>query len=111
MIDRIQNYSEQVSQLQNDVFGEFDKPNRQGIIKLVQFYIFFGMGVEAISVLNDLDFEDEQSKLLAEMASILEDVPSISHGILENFYRCGCNRRALCHVTNKHKKNRWSSID
>jgi len=81
-------YSDQISQLQKDIFGEFDRPNRQGIMKLVQFYIYFGMGIEASSVLRDLEFEDNHSKLLAELASLFDDLPFVSHGILEKSLNC-----------------------
>ncbi len=81
-------YSVQVADLQSRVFGEFDEPNLGAVLELARFFIFFGLGTEAKSLLDDLKLEEFQSDLLMEIANTVEGKPHFDGGILDSAANC-----------------------
>ncbi len=81
-------YSEQVSALQSQVFGEFDTPDPEAVLSLARFFIFFGLGTEAKSLLSDIELDKFQSELLYEIAHTVEGNPHIVGGKLDKAAGC-----------------------
>ena len=81
-------YSVQVVKLQSLVFGEFDEPDPDAVLRLARFYLYFGLGTEAKSILSDLDVDEFQTELLIELAEIVEGKPHVPGGILDQAAGC-----------------------
>lgn len=81
-------YSEQVATLQTRVFGEFDEPDPEAVLELARFYIFFGLGTEAKSLLKDVEVDQYQSDILIEIANTVEGKAYLSGGLLDKSAGC-----------------------
>jgi len=81
-------YSVQAAALNARVFGEFDEPDPDAVLELARFFIFFGLGTEAKSLLRDLKLDQYQSDILIELANTMEGRPYKADGILDKSAGC-----------------------
>ena len=81
-------YSVQAAELKSRVFGEFDEADDEAVLELARFFIFFGLGTEATSLLKDLQLDEYQSEILLELANTVEGNQPISGGVLEKAAGC-----------------------
>lgn len=81
-------FSAQFSELQSQAFGEFDEPVTSAVHELIRLYLYFGLGTEANSLVEDLAENDTQSKLFTELARLVEGEPYVPDGSLDALAGC-----------------------
>lgn len=66
-------FQQQIGPLRGRLLGEFDKPDRVAVLRLVRLYLHFGFGAEARQLLAEIGGPDTADPVLEAMAAILED--------------------------------------
>lgn len=65
-----------ISAQRNDIMGEFDKADREGVLRAVRFHLSIGFGAEARQYLALLPGDDPEAKLLRSMTWAADLLPS-----------------------------------
>ena len=68
---RRESFYGKISEYRGKLVDEFDKPNIEIALKLAQFYISYGMGDEALQVLNIFNTNDRRATIYRSMAVLL----------------------------------------
>lgn len=77
----------QLSGLRRGIVGEFDRPERAGVIALARFYVHIGFGAEARMTLDAFDIAEAEAPWLRTLARIV-DMDSAAPGALRPFAGC-----------------------
>ena len=81
-------FVDQLNELRNNLIGEFDKPDPYAVRDLARFYIAVGFGVEALALLEDMEFELADRDILMEMAEAAEGAPHKPGGVFHRAVGC-----------------------
>jgi len=66
------NYSDEVSQLRSQLYGEFDKLQLETAVDLARLYLFFGFGAEARQVIELSRKSNTEIQVLLALAEVLD---------------------------------------
>ncbi len=66
---------EQISEVRQDLTGEFDVPNPEAVSKAIKFHLFIGFGHEAIAIAASLGSEETDTALWLSLGHLLDDMP------------------------------------
>lgn len=64
-------FNNQLSELRSNLLGEFDQPSPSELEKLIKFYLFFGLTIEADQLLESFETDFPDRKLLTQISNIL----------------------------------------
>jgi hypothetical protein len=73
-----ESYSEGISQLRSQLYGEFDKLVPEAAMELVRFYLFFGFGAETRQVIELSRKSGNEIRVLLALAEILDAEESLT---------------------------------
>ncbi|MCB1354243.1 MAG: hypothetical protein KDK03_16060 [Rhodobacteraceae bacterium] len=63
---------DQVPELRQRLYGEFDQVNPVAVVELAKLYIRYGFGAEAETLLTDFDVETPDKRLLIDLARVVD---------------------------------------
>lgn len=81
-------FSDQFSEMQSKVFGEFDDPDDEVAFELVKLYLYFGLGTEAEKLIEDVLSDNPQAMLFLELAGVVEGKSFVPGGELDETAGC-----------------------
>ncbi|MDP3341326.1 hypothetical protein [Frigidibacter sp.] len=81
-------FSEQLSDAQASLLGEFDQPDPAAVERLVKLYLYHGFGAEARATAAAFGLEGESADLLLTLAQILDDGHARGPGPLARMADC-----------------------
>jgi len=80
---------ERMGQLYRNLFGEFDAINRQAVRDLARLYIHHGFGAEARQILSFVGAPDAETRLLGDVAQLVDQGPLPESAPLRAATGCG----------------------
>ncbi|WP_147111850.1 M48 family metallopeptidase [Tateyamaria sp. syn59] len=104
------NFAKRTSALRRNLYSEFDRLNANVAIDLVQLYLHYGFGAEAIQILKmDADLQSSNPALM-DIALIMEYGGARTDGYLSNFMDCDSDV-ALWAILSKKDLNASERVD
>jgi len=73
-------FAQRVGRLRSDLYGEFDRINRDSALKLAKTYIAYGFGLEALQTLESAELEARDLRVMAHIVEGRADVASLPDG-------------------------------
>ncbi|WP_298295569.1 hypothetical protein [uncultured Litoreibacter sp.] len=83
-----EDFSNQLSQLRQNTFGEFDTPNGPQILRLAQLYLYFGLGAEAQMVREVFGLDGPSWEAIHNISRLLEPSKASAGSMLSNMKGC-----------------------
>ncbi len=83
-----EDFSNQLSQLRQNTFGEFDTPNGPQILRLAQLYLYFGLGAEAQLVRGVFGLDGPSWEAVHNISRLLEPSKASAGSMLSNMKGC-----------------------
>ncbi len=81
-------FSQRIGPLRIELTNELDRPNMKATESLVRSYLYFGFGLEALSVQANASFSEDDRAIYATIAAIMDGDPVPVPSIFQNQLTC-----------------------